>query len=57
LRGVRSSHPLVFGGIIINYLVTPYSTRGRASGTPKTGFFITKIIKKSIKIVIFKKYV
>jgi hypothetical protein len=46
--------PGVFGGLIINYLFTPYSTKGRASGTPKMGFFTKSL--KTIKSVTFKKY-
>jgi hypothetical protein len=46
----------VFGGIIINYLFTPYSTRGRASGTPQNLIFLQKSLK-TIKNVIFKTYV
>jgi hypothetical protein len=57
LRGVRYSHPHVFGGIIINYLFTPCSTRGRASGTHQNWIFKNKNLEKTNKIVILKKYV
>jgi hypothetical protein len=51
---VRSSHPRVFGGIIKNYLLTPYSTRGGHLEPPKTGFF-TKIIFLKQSNLLFSK--
>jgi hypothetical protein len=43
-----TSKNFVFGGMIINYLFTPYSTGGRASGTPQ-------IILKSNQNCYFQK--
>jgi hypothetical protein len=54
LKGVRSSYPCVFGGIIINDLFIPFSTRGRASGTPQNWIFLQKSLKKQSKLLFSK---
>jgi hypothetical protein len=56
LRGIRSGHPppRVFGGIIVNYLLTPYYTRGRASGIPKNLISYKNHYKKQLKLLFFK---
>jgi hypothetical protein len=51
LRGVISSHSCVFGGIIINYLFTPYSTRGRASAASRNWIFYKIVILKKMSEV------